>query len=88
MRSLLSPKQRFFAGGRRLTDRALRHRLHDSRFVDEVEQVRQALGLEPENFVLYGQSWGGILAIEYALAYPEQLKGVVISNMIVRCPPA
>ncbi len=56
------------------------------RFVDEVEQVRQALGLEPENFVLYGQSWGGILAIEYALAYPEQLKGVVISNMMSDVP--
>lgn len=36
------------------------------RFVDEVEQVRSALGLRRENFVLYGQSWGGILAIEYA----------------------
>ncbi len=56
------------------------------RFVDEVEQVRQALGLEPENFVLYGQSWGGILAIEYALAHPERLKGVVISNMMSDVP--
>jgi proline iminopeptidase len=56
------------------------------RFVDEVEQVRQALGLEPENFVLYGQSWGGILAIEYALAYPQRLKGVVISNMMSDVP--
>src|SRR5580704_11899689 len=37
------------------------------RFVDEVEQVRSALGLNQDNFVLYGQSWGGILAMEYAL---------------------
>ena len=37
------------------------------RFVDEVEQVRRALGLDRDNFVLYGHSWGGILAIEYAL---------------------
>ena len=36
------------------------------RFVDEVEQVRQALGLDRDSFVLYGQSWGGILGIEYA----------------------
>jgi proline iminopeptidase len=28
------------------------------RFVDEVEQVRLALGLDSENFILYGQSWG------------------------------
>ncbi len=36
--------------------------------------------------MLYGQSWGGILAIEYALAYPEQLKGVVISKMMSDVP--
>ena len=40
------------------------------RFVDEVEQVRQALGLDRDNFVLYGQSWGGILGMEYALHLP------------------
>src|SRR5690349_11744040 len=34
------------------------------RFCEEVEQVRQALNLE--NFYLYGQSWGGLLAIEYS----------------------
>ncbi len=37
------------------------------RFVDEVEQVRRSLGLDKDNFYLYGHSWGGILAIEYAL---------------------
>jgi proline iminopeptidase len=56
------------------------------RFVDEVEQVRAALGLGPRNFVLYGQSWGGILAMEYALAHQEQLRGLVISNMMASAP--
>lgn len=56
------------------------------RFVDEVEQVRKALGLGPDNFVLLGHSWGGILAIEYALAHPEALKGLVISNMMSSIP--
>lgn len=56
------------------------------RFVDEVEQVRQALGLGAENLVLYGHSWGGILAIEYALAHPGNLKGMVISNMMSSIP--
>ena len=56
------------------------------RFVDEVEQVRVALGLTKANFVLYGQSWGGILAIEYALAHGENLKGLVISNMMSSIP--
>jgi len=44
-----------------------------------VEQVRAALGLE--GFYLYGQSWGGMLAIEYALKYQSHLKGLIISNM-------
>jgi proline iminopeptidase len=56
------------------------------RFVDEVEQVRQVLGLERDSFVLYGHSWGGILAIEYALAHPDSLKGLVISNMMSDVP--
>jgi len=56
------------------------------RFVEEVEQVRQALGLGPDNFVLYGHSWGGILAIEYALKYQQHLRGLVISNMMSSVP--
>jgi len=56
------------------------------RFVDEVEQVRRALGLSRDNFVLYGQSWGGILAIEYALKYQQHLRGLVISNMMSSVP--
>ena len=56
------------------------------RFVDEVEQVRQALGLDASNFYLLGQSWGGILAIEYALKYQQHLKGLVISNMMASIP--
>jgi proline iminopeptidase len=56
------------------------------RFVDEVEQVRQALGLGPDNFVLYGHSWGGILATEYALRHQEQLRAIVISNMMSSVP--
>jgi len=56
------------------------------RFVDEVEQVRQALHLDKDNFYLLGQSWGGILAIEYALKYPQHLKGLVISNMVDSIP--
>ncbi len=56
------------------------------RFVEEVEQVRQALGLTPENFYLLGHSWGGILAMEYALKYQQHLKGLIISNMMASIP--
>lgn len=56
------------------------------RFVDEVEQVRVALKLDRSNFYLVGHSWGGILAIEYALKYQHNLKGLVISNMVASVP--
>ena len=56
------------------------------RFVDEVEQVRQALGLRRENFYLLGHSWGGVLAMEYALRHQEHLKGLIVSNMMSSVP--
>jgi len=56
------------------------------RFVDEVEQVRRALGLDKDNFFLLGHSWGGILATEYALAHQQHLKGLIISNMMSSVP--
>ncbi len=56
------------------------------RFEDEVEQVRRELGLGPDNFVLYGQSWGGLLATEYAVHHQKELKGLVISNMMSSVP--
>ncbi len=55
-------------------------------YVDEVEQVRKALGLNQSNFYLLGHSWGGILGIEYALKYQENLKGLIISNMMPSIP--
>jgi proline iminopeptidase len=56
------------------------------RFVDEVEQVRQALGLDADSFFLLGHSWGGILGIEYALKHGQHLKGLIVSNMMASIP--
>ena len=39
------------------------------RYVEETETVRQALGLGKVHML--GHSWGGWLAIDYALTYPE-----------------
>jgi proline iminopeptidase len=52
-----------------------------NRFVEEVEQIRLQLGLTKDNFFILGNSWGGILAMEYALKYQHHLKGMIISNM-------
>jgi proline iminopeptidase len=56
------------------------------RFVEEVEQVRKAIGADSTNFYLLGNSWGGILAMEYALKYQDNLKGLLIANMMASIP--
>jgi proline iminopeptidase len=56
------------------------------RFVDEVEQVRVALGLDKDSFYLLGHSWGGILAVEYALRHGQHIKGLIISSMMMSIP--
>jgi len=57
-----------------------------NRFVEEVEQIRKGLNLTKDNFYLLGHSWGGILAMQYALRYQDNLKGLIISNMMSSCP--
>src|SRR5215217_1626158 len=56
------------------------------RFVEEVEQVRKGIGADASNFYLLGNSWGGILGIEYALKYQKNLKGLIVSNMVASAP--
>lgn len=50
------------------------------RFVDELEALRAHLGLE--RFDLYGHSWGGMLATDYALAHQEHLRSLVLASTI------
>ncbi len=47
-------------------------------YVEEVDVVRQALGLE--RLHLLGHSWGGMLALEYALKQPPGLSGLVLAD--------
>jgi len=56
------------------------------RFVSEVDQLRAAIGGDASNFCVLGHSWGGILAMEYALAHPDRLKCLIISNMMASIP--
>lgn len=57
-----------------------------ARYVEEVEQLRIALGLNKDNFYLLGHSWGGILCMQYALKYQDNIKGLIISDMMSDCP--
>jgi proline iminopeptidase len=56
------------------------------RFVEEVEQVRQALGADKSNFYILGNSWGGMLGMQYALKYQDNMKALIVANMMASCP--
>jgi proline iminopeptidase len=56
------------------------------RYVEEVEQVRKAIGADQTDFYVLGNSWGGILAMEYALKYQQHIKGLLVCNMMASCP--
>lgn len=56
------------------------------RFVEEVEQVRKAIGADASNFIVLGNSWGGILGMEYALKYQKNMKALIVSNMVASAP--
>src|SRR3954451_19393672 len=47
-------------------------------YVEEVDVVRRALGLD--RIHLLGQSWGGMLAMEYMFTQPKGVASVTISN--------
>ena len=47
-------------------------------FVEEVEVVRRALGLDRVH--LLGQSWGGMLAMEYALTQPRGVASLTVAS--------
>ncbi len=47
---------------------------------EELEAVRQQI--DPDRLILYGQSWGGMLAQEYMLAYGQHVDGVVLANTL------
>ncbi len=47
-------------------------------FLNELETVRSALSLE--RFHLFGLSWGGMLALEYALRHPAGLTSLVLAS--------
>ena len=47
-------------------------------FVEDIDGVRRALHLGKVN--LLGHSWGGLLAMRYALAHPDHLQSLILVN--------
>jgi proline-specific peptidase len=54
------------------------------RFVEEVDALRRALELGPVH--LFGQSWGGWLALQYALDHPDAVRSLILSNTSASIP--
>ena len=54
------------------------------RFVRELDEVRQGLGLDRVH--LLGESWGGCLALQYALEHPEGIATLILSNTSASIP--
>ncbi len=48
-------------------------------FLDELDNLLNRLGIA-DNYVLFGQSWGGMLAARHAASRPAGLRGLVIAN--------
>ena len=88
----LEPFEALAAGGRRVIrydqlgcgKSGIADRPHDTAmwtvdlFVEEVDAVRDALGLDRCHIL--GQSWGGMLAMEYALTQPEGVGALIIES--------
>lgn len=51
---------------------------HVPLFIEEVAAVREALGLD--RLHILGQSWGGMLGMEYALTQPQGLASLIVAN--------
>jgi proline-specific peptidase len=47
-------------------------------YVEEVEAVREALGLD--RVIVLGQSWGGMLALAWAITQPPGLAGLIVQS--------
>lgn len=54
-------------------------------FLEELENLLNSLGIA-EDYVLFGQSWGGMLSSLHASARPEGLRGLVIANSPASMP--
>ncbi|MGW1507193.1 proline iminopeptidase-family hydrolase [Streptomyces mirabilis] len=48
-------------------------------FLDELDNLLRHLGIA-DNYILFGQSWGGLLGVRHAARRPAGLRGLVVAN--------
>ena len=54
-------------------------------FKDELVELTRHLGVD-DRYVVVGQSWGGMLAMEHALEHPEGLRAIVVADSPASMP--
>jgi proline iminopeptidase len=47
-------------------------------YIDDVEAIRQLLNIPSKHFFVFGQSYGSIVALGYAIRYPGSLKKLLL----------
>ena len=52
-------------------------------YIDDVEAIRQHFNISPDNFFVFGQSYGSIVALGYAIRYPDSLKKLLLIGGVV-----
>lgn len=64
--------------GRSLETKLDEEHINIDQFVEDLETLRTSLGFD--KFILMGHSWGGLLAMQYAVDYQENLIGLILLN--------
>lgn len=49
-----------------------------TQFVKDLEALRRSLGFK--KFIIVGHSWGGLLAMNYAIQHPEHVSGLILMS--------
>ena len=55
------------------------------RLIDDIEALRHSLDVD--KFILFGGSWGSTLALAYAIAYPENVSGLILRGIFLGTRP-
>ncbi len=64
--------------GRSLETKLDEKHINIDQFIEDLETLRTSLGFD--KFILMGHSWGGLLAMQYAVDHQENLIGLILLN--------
>lgn len=51
-------------------------------YIDDIEAIRQHFNIDPDRFFVFGQSYGSIVGLGYAIRYPSSLKKLLLIGAV------